>query len=411
MTNLWSSNHPRNFWLCQPDLPDEVWQEAIFRALPLLGLNDTVLDVDSLLEFTLGERQFGPNHHHLGFVLNLYYMLKPLLPKSFTWPMRRLFSTINKKEYLKWPIEPRFAQFQWEILRQALLISKKQEIAFQHFWPEAKRFAFVLTHDIESAEGQHLAPVLADLEESLGFSSSFNFVPERYPLDLGLIKDLQQRGFEIGVHGLKHDGRLFCTYTSFSKRAIQINRYLHKFRAVGFRSPYTHRNPEWMQLLNLEYDLSFFDTDPYEPMPGGVMSIWPFRAGRFLELPYTLPQDSTLFNVLGETSPQIWLEKTTFIRKYYGMALMLVHPDYSASGMARQCYAAFLQEMKARGEYWHAIPCQVASWWKTRILSSNIDGIASLMAHATLTEDSINIKNSLELDNFSSQANPALYLP
>lgn len=33
------------------------------------------------------------------------------------------------------------------------------------------------------------------------------------------------------------------------------------------------RHPLWMQSLDIEYDLSFFDTDPYEPMAGGSMSM------------------------------------------------------------------------------------------------------------------------------------------
>ena len=43
-----------------------------------------------------------------------------------------------------------------------------------------------------------------------------------------------------------------------------------------------------MRHLEIEYDLSFFDTDPFEPIPGGTMSIWPFFIGHFVELPYTL---------------------------------------------------------------------------------------------------------------------------
>ena len=78
------------------------------------------------------------------------------------------------------------------------------------------------------------------------------------------------------------------------------------------------RNPEWMQALEIEYDLSFFDADPYEPMPGGTMSIWPFILGRFVELPYTLIQDHTLTAVLGETTPRLWLEKVDFIERYRG---------------------------------------------------------------------------------------------
>lgn len=400
MTTLWSSNLPKNFWLCQPDLPDEVWQEAIIRATPCLDLDHEISDVDQLLEYTLGERQFGPNRYEFGRVRRLYYWLKPLLPKSIKQLLHRIYGVNTKDKYLSWPVEERFVQFQWEALRQVLLISGKQNIAFRYFWPRGETFAFVITHDIETADGQRLTPVLADLEESHGFSSIFNFVPERYPLDYGLIRDLQQRGFEIGIHGLKHDGKLFQSYEIFSRRAVRINHYLQKFNSVGFRSPYTHRNLEWMQLLNLDYDLSCFDTDPYEPMPGGTMNIWPFYIGRFLELPYTLPQDSTLFNVLGERSSHIWWEKINFIRRHHGMALMLVHPDYSAAGIAQQCYAAFLQEMQTMGGYWHALPHEVASWWRQRSTQDDNSGRALPMARASLADGKIQIRSlNLPVDN------------
>ena len=47
-------------------------------------------------------------------------------------------------------------------------------------WPEGKKFALVLTHDVDTAKGQERCYQLAELEERLGFRSSFNFVPERY---------------------------------------------------------------------------------------------------------------------------------------------------------------------------------------------------------------------------------------
>lgn len=392
MSNLWSANSPSNFWLCQPNFSEEVWLEAIVRSTPLLGLSSNMLNMDELLEQTLGERQFGANRYRFGLIRRLYYWLKPLMPKWIKQSLHQIYGAKTKDEYLKWPIEDRFVQFLWETLRQALLIDGKLRVLFPYFWPEGKQFAFVITHDIESADGQRLTPVLADLEESLGFYSTFNFVPERYPLDFGLIKDLKRRGFEIGVHGLKHDGKLFQSYETFSGRAIRINHYLQNFQSVGFRSPYTHRNLEWMQLLNLDYDLSCFDTDPYEPMPGGTMSIWPFHIGRFLELPYTLPQDSTLFNILGEKSPRIWSQKTAFLRENHGMALMLVHPDYSAEGVARQCYAEFLQEIEAMGGYWHALPREVASWWRQRSTQGDGSGRTLPMGQASLADDTIEIR-------------------
>ena len=99
----------------------------------------------------------------------------------------------------------------------------------------------------------------------------------------------------------------------FDKRVPGMNRRLRQWGAVGFRSPMTHRDPSWMQGLEVEWDSSFFDTDPFEPMPGGVMSIWPFVMGRFVELPYTLPQDHTLIETLGETGPRIWMKKLDYV--------------------------------------------------------------------------------------------------
>ena len=160
-------------------------------------------------------------------------------------------------------------------MRQLLVESGKEAVSYKSFWPNKNQFAFILTHDVETAEGQAFVRRVADMEENLGFRSSFNFVLERYPLDFKLIEELKVRGFEVGCHGLKHDGKLFSTKKEFIKRAAIINQHLREYGIVGFRAPLTHRNPEWMQALEIKYDLSFFDTDPFEPIPGGVMSIWP----------------------------------------------------------------------------------------------------------------------------------------
>ena len=141
-----------------------------------------------------------------------------------------------------------------------------------------------------------------------------------------------------------------------------MNRQLRAWGAKGFRSPMTHRRPAWMQGLDVAWDSSFFDTDPYEPIPGGVMSIWPFVMGRFVELPYTLPQDHTLIETLGETSPRLWLQKLDFLAAHHGMALVNVHPDYVCRNGRLSMYEEFLEEVTHREGYWHALPRDVASW-------------------------------------------------
>ena len=232
------------------------------------------------------------------------------------------------------------------------------------------------------------------MEEDLGFRSSFNFVPERYQIDLNLMDELRNRGFEIGVHGLKHDGKLFSSRNEFDRRVTKINQYLKEFGAVGFRTPLTHRNPMWMQELNVEYDLSFFDSDPFEPIPGGAMSIWPFFVGHFVELPYTLVQDYTLTSVLGETTPKVWLEKVDFIERYSGMALVNSHPDYLSGSTTGDVYRQFLISMKERNGYWHALPSEVANWWRKRTSTNANNAEAQIsLVQATLEGDALQMAN------------------
>lgn len=365
--DLWRRNHPVNFWHLIPDPPEELWQEVILRAIPVLGLPEQPADMEAILSLTLGEAQFGQNRWQLSQARRLYYNVKPIFPRMLINFIQYLNAKFATQSFpLGCSIEKRYAQFQWEIVRQILLGLGKTSLNYWHFWPEERRYAVILTHDIETKKGQAFAWIVADLEESLGFRSSFNFIPERYPLDHVLIQELAERGFEIGVHGLKHDGKLYSSKNTFTNRAERINQHLKALNATGFRSPLMHRNPEWLQALHIEYDLSFFDTDPYQPMPGGCMSIWPFSIGHFIELPYTLAQDCTLGHVLGERTPRLWLEKLEFIEKYCGMALLNTHPDYLRDGKIWDLYVAFLHTLSEKENYWHPLPNEAASWWRKR---------------------------------------------
>jgi peptidoglycan/xylan/chitin deacetylase (PgdA/CDA1 family) len=235
-----------------------------------------------------------------------------------------------------------------------------------HPWPDGADSAFVLTHDVDTADGLANVARIADMEQELGFRSSWNVVPYKYRVDHGLLRDLQARGFEIGVHGYNHDGKLYLSKSIFEKRVSGINAALQSFGAVGFRSPMVHRNLAWLQMLDIEYDASCFDVDPYQAMPGGVGSIWPFVAGKFVELPYTLPQDHTVFIALGTEDAAIWQQKSDYLARQSGMALMLTHPDYLDSSRRLDVYREFLEYARGQVGWWHALPREVAAWWRVR---------------------------------------------
>ena len=368
MTNLWVDNAPEKFWLCDPSISSKTLKDAEEIAAVCLGLAG-ITETAELFAMSLGESRFGSRHWELSWTKRAYYLVKPALPRPLTRFLRRHYGNpLDGRTGDNWPIDPRYVLFQWEVLRQYLILTGKESVCYRGFWPDGHLFAFVLTHDIETAGGQAFIRELADLEENLGFRSCFNFVLERYDVDFGLIQELRKRGFEVGCHGLKHDGKLFNSKKGFMKKAARINAYMKEYGMLGFRAPLTHRNPEWMQALEMDYDMSFFDTDPFEPIPGGAMSIWPFFLGHFVELPYTLVQDYTLTSVLGETSPRLWLDKVNFLQKYQGMALLNSHPDYLKEKSAWKIYQEFLIAMKNRDGYWHALPHEMANWWRKRAL-------------------------------------------
>lgn len=368
-SSLWIKNRPQDIWRCEPPFPDELWLRAATAALPVLEIPgiDLTTSFDSLLENILGEGQFGAGHFNMSLAKRIYYRVKPFFPQPLAWVLRKWYSDPSRQKFpLQWPVEPRYALFLRETLRQVLLLSGERSMRFINFWPDGHRYALILSHDVETQIGQENIRAIADLEESLGFRSSFNFIPERYDIDRQLVGELKSRGFEIGIHGLKHDGKLFLSKQGFDERAVRINEYIKKYDAVGFRAPLTHRNPAWMQVLDIEYDSSFFDTDPYEPMPGGSMSIFPYFLGHFVELPYTLMQDYTLASFLKEDTPRLWLEKTTYIEKYNGMAFINTHPDYLRDERTRAIYTQFLEEMRTRDSAYLALPRDAARWWRAR---------------------------------------------
>ena len=367
-SNLYSANSLENFWQLSIDIQEEEWENAITAAAPILDFIGPLSNSDSYLEIILGEGQFGKYHWQLKPSIRFYYLFKHVIPDRIILWMRQQHSISARANFpLNWPIEDRYVHFQWEVVRQLLLHKDQSHFSFTQFWPYEHRYAFVLTHDIESDIGQDEVRRIAEFEMDLGFRSSFYFTPEKYDIDQDLLAELIKQGFEVGIHGLRHDGRLFNSKKEFLSRIKEINKYLKKIDAVGFRSPFCLRNPDWMQSLEIEYDLSFFDTDPFEPIPGGTMSIWPFMTGHFMELPYTLVQDHSLVNILGEQTPRIWLEKVNFIENFHGMVLLNTHPDYLLHPINWSVYSDFLHTMKDRIGYWHALPKDVATWWRERL--------------------------------------------
>jgi hypothetical protein len=159
---------------------------------------------------------------------------------------------------------------------------------------------------------------------------------------------------------------LFADRASFVAQLPRIHQVMQEWGAVGFRSPATHREPAWMPELGCLYDSSFPDTDPFEPQPDGCCSIWPFFLGDLLELPITMPQDHTLFEILREGSIRRWVQKSEWLADNHGLINVLVHPDYLLSDRRLHLYERLLAHLVELSGGWHVLPREVACWWRDR---------------------------------------------
>jgi hypothetical protein len=225
----------------------------------------------------------------------------------------------------------------------------------------------VLSHDVEHRAGYDNIELLCDAEMRTGFRSSWNFVPERdYTVTDERLDQLRARGFEVGVHGLYHDGRDLESRETLEQRLPAMRAYAERWGAVGFRSPATHRDWELMPLLGFDYDSSSPDTDPFEPKSGGCCTWLPFFNQDLVELPITLTQDHTLFVILEQNDDSMWRQKADLLRERGGMASLVTHPDYMLEPAMVDLYRGFLERYADDSSAWKALPRDVSSWWRRR---------------------------------------------
>jgi hypothetical protein len=299
-------------------------------------------------------------------VLRGYYLVRPALPRPVQLRLRRAFTRVqDRSTFPRWPVEDSLDTFYaWLFGLLARLAGRP--VPFLGLWPDGRTWALVLTHDVETDAGCRNIDLLRGPERELGYRSSWNFVPLRYKVADDELRRLQGEGCEVGVHGLRHDGRDLGSRRLLAKRLPEIREYADRWHAVGFRSPATQRQWELMPRLGFDYDSSYTDTDPYEPQPGGCCSYLPYFNQSMVELPITLPQDHTLFSILQNPDAEVWIRKAQFLREHHGMALMLTHPDYADDPRLTRGYRYLLEEFRGDDTVWHALPREVASWWRER---------------------------------------------
>jgi hypothetical protein len=318
--------------------------------------------------------------------MRVYYAAKPLLPRSVQLGLRRRYAVLQaRRPFPAWPVEDVLVRLRDRELRARMAAEGTERLPLVGLWPDGHRFAWVITHDVEGPEGIARIPEVLEIERSHGVVSSWNFCGDWYDIPDGTFGMVRAAGGEVGLHGIRHDGRLFATRAAFEEDLPRIRRCMAAWGADGFRSPATHRNADWMPELGCLYDSSFPDTDPFEPQAGGCCSILPYFLGDVVELPITLVQDHTLWEILRHDDVGVWTGKASWLAARHGLVNAIVHPDYLDRPERVAMYEDLLTFLRGQPLGWHALPREVAAWWRERArldIRRGPDGGARLVGEA-----------------------------
>lgn len=306
-----------------------------------------------------------------GPVQQIYYGVRELLGDSLRRRLQRLyFRDWEALRFPAWPVDTTVERLLENLLRISMSARGIDRMPFVWFWPEGAPAAAILTHDVETADGLERVSRLMDLNASFGLKSSFQLIPgKRYTVPRGLVDAIHARGCEVNVHGLHHDGNFFGHRRRFAQECRLINHYAREFGARGFRSPCMYRNPEWHEELEVEFDMSVPNVAHLDPQRGGCCSVFPYFAGRILELPLTTTQDYSLFHMLGDYSTGLWMRQIGMILERHGLISLNLHPDYLFTARALPVYRsllAHLSSLASSGRIWAALPGEVNDWWRER---------------------------------------------
>jgi hypothetical protein len=349
------------------DALDSVALDAQGIALPF--------DAGILVENLCRER-YTAHFRQEGRVLNeilrkAYYLIRPLLGVSARRQIQKMRGRgWHEISFPAWPVDTTLERIHQKLLALSLKAQGLEGIPFIWFWPDGFSSCAIMTHDVEGEPGRDFCHDLMDLDESFGIRSSFQVVPEnRYSVPKSFLDSIKSRGFEVNVHDLKHDGRLYADHGEFLRRAKRINQHAREYGAQGFRSGILYRNADWYDAFEFSYDMSIPNVAHLDPQRGGCCTVMPYFIGNIVELPVTCTQDYTLFHILGDYSTELWKQQIALVRDQHGLISFIIHPDYIIEKRAQDTYKALLghlAQLRAEGGIWTPLPREVAEWWRAR---------------------------------------------
>ena len=305
------------------------------------------------------------------FFRKLYYHLRPFMNLTVRKQVQRFnASNWRKRRFPHWPVDTTVENICERVLLLSMEAKGVEKVPFIWFWPDGATGCLAMTHDVETEAGRDHCAELMNVDDAFGIKAAFGIVPEaRYEVSSSFLESMRNRGFEVAIQDLNHDGRLFDSKEEFLRRAKIINRYGREYGAKGFRAAVLYRKPDWYDALEFAFDMSIPNVAHLDPQHGGCCTVTPFFVGDVLELPVTTTQDYILFHVLNERSIDLWKSQIDLILGKNGLLSFIVHPDYVMDHDTLSVYKELLghlQELRSKAHIWTALPSEIDTWWRAR---------------------------------------------
>jgi len=310
---------------------------------------------------------------HARFSLPYHWIPGPLRMAAYPWIAGASKSAPDAcPPHPSWPIEGRIDAFRAALYGGLSNDSTESAGAAPGPWPDGRRYAFVMTHDIDSKEGMKLAGKILDEMLELGLKPCFFLVAHGYDWDEGFCDAVRQAGGEIGLHGDIHDNRIaFESAAEAGRRLDSCREKIERHRILGFRSPSLLVSDELYKAVGTRFfwDSSVPDTDTDTLLGArrGCGTIIPYRRGEILVLPTTMPADDRLL-LLGYRGLElldVLRGKWRHVRETGGLCHFLTHtePHLFGKTVIRDLYRALIQEALDAEDCWIATPSEVAEYW------------------------------------------------
>ena len=87
----------------------------------------------------------------------------------------------------------------------------------------------------------------------------------------------------------------------------------------------------------------------------------------------------------------MWIDQVKRVKRSFGLVQCVTHPDPGYLGERRNeaAYAEFLEALTAEGGMWHALPRDVARWWRARSDGRSLPSLQLLQGTVVRNPDSL----------------------